>query len=261
MLFVYKIHHVPTNDPVLSAFLAGKLAALRLQALTVSPAAFGGEFVLEIFSEMPYTLWIERLQRRNVHTFIAVAYPEGTTEEEQTVDRGNIVGTATLSKSAGVTIVLSSLENVGWLTSTQVGPVPKREYKLASLNGLELGEDDKESKWHCTALYCSPEVRGKGVGRMLVNGRIEFARAESMTEKIRIRVLVHPHNAKVLKPLKARGFVARGKCTPVEAISAACDAMLLPPGRGARNPELLHGPTIFVMELETTNRTGAVEDE
>jgi hypothetical protein len=98
MLFVYKIHHVPTSDPILSAFLAGKLASLRLQALTVSPAAFGGEFVLEIFAEMPHKLWIERLQRRDVHTFIAIEYPEGTAKEEQTVDRGNIVGTATLSK-------------------------------------------------------------------------------------------------------------------------------------------------------------------
>jgi hypothetical protein len=99
MQFVYKIHRVPTNDPVLSAFLAGKLASLRLQALTVSPAAFGGEFVLEIFAEMPYTLWLERLRRHNVHTFVATAYPKGTAEEEQTVDKGNIVGTATLSKS------------------------------------------------------------------------------------------------------------------------------------------------------------------
>lgn len=132
---------------------------------------------------------------------------------------------------------------------------------MKSLDGLELGEDDEESKWHCTALYCSPEVRGKGVGRMLVNARIEFAKAESRAEKIRIRVLVHPHNAKVLEPLQARGFMNPGKCTPVEAISAAWDVMLLPPGRGARNPELHHGPTIFVMELEIGKRAVAAEDE
>jgi hypothetical protein len=121
---------------------------------------------------------------------------------------------------------------------------------LPSLSGLQLGEDDQESRWHCTALYCSEKVRGKGVGRMLVNARIDFAKAASTTEKVRIRVLVHPHNAKVLEPLRTRRFVMPGKCTPVEAISAAGDAMLLPPGRGASNPELLYGPTIFVMELE-----------
>jgi len=109
MHFVYKIHHVRSNDPILSAFLAGKLAALRLQALTVSPSSFGGEFVFEIFSEMPYTVWIERLQRSNVNTFVAIAYPEGTAEEEQTVDRGNIVGTAVLSKFISYIQTLISL--------------------------------------------------------------------------------------------------------------------------------------------------------
>jgi hypothetical protein len=69
--------------------------------LTVSPAAFGGEFVLETFAEMPHKLGMERLQRRDVHTFVAVAYPEGTAKEEQTVDRGSIVGTATLRKFVG----------------------------------------------------------------------------------------------------------------------------------------------------------------
>lgn len=98
MSSVYKIHRIPTDDPILSAFLTGKLAALRLQALTLSPSAFGGQFVFEIFARMPYTKWIERLQRPNFHTFVAISYPEGTAEEEQTVDRGDIVGTATLSK-------------------------------------------------------------------------------------------------------------------------------------------------------------------
>lgn len=98
MSFVYKIHRIPTDDPILSAFMTGKLAALRLQALTLSPAAFGGQFVFEIFARMPYTKWIKRLQRPNFHTFVAIAYPEGTAEKEQTVDRGDIVGTATLSK-------------------------------------------------------------------------------------------------------------------------------------------------------------------
>lgn len=101
MQFIYKLHRVPTEDELLSTFLAGKLASLRIQALTASPEAFGGEFVLEKFAMMPYTTWIERLRRPNFHTFVAVAYPEDMPEEEQTVDRGDIVGTATLSKSGG----------------------------------------------------------------------------------------------------------------------------------------------------------------
>lgn len=59
-------------------------------------------------------VWIERLQRSNVHTFVAIAYPEGTAEEEQTVDRGNIVGTAVLSKFISHMQTLISLRNINW---------------------------------------------------------------------------------------------------------------------------------------------------
>jgi hypothetical protein len=97
-MLTFKIHHASTNNSLLSGFLAGKLAALRLQALTVSAQAFGGQLVTETFLRMPYTQWIERLQSPHVHTFIAVAYPAGAPEEDQTIDKGEIVGTAVLSK-------------------------------------------------------------------------------------------------------------------------------------------------------------------
>ena len=116
----------------------------------------------------------------------------------------------------------------------------------------KVGEDDNESKWHCTALYCSPEVRGKGLGRLLVNARIDFARTESRTKRVRVRVLVHPHNHKVLEPLKARGFADAGKVAAVEAIPASGDAMLLPADGGASNPEVFHDPHVSVLELEMT---------
>ncbi|OBT51154.1 hypothetical protein VE04_08195, partial [Pseudogymnoascus sp. 24MN13] len=165
-MLTFKIHHASTNNSLLSGFLAGKLAALRLQALTVSAPAFGGQFVTETFLRMPYTQWIERLQNPHVHTFIAVAYPAGAPEEDQTLDKGEIVGTAVL-----------------------IGPVSKVDYAIASLSGLEVGDDDQETKWHCTALYCSPDFRGKGIGRKLVNARINFAMAASKTKKITIRVM------------------------------------------------------------------------
>lgn len=114
----------------------------------------------------------------------------------------------------------------------------------------KVGEDGEESKWHCTALYCSPDVRGKGLGRLLVNERIEFAKVESATKRVRVRVLVHPHNSKVLEPLKARGFAEVGKCAAVEAIPASGDSMLLPADGGASNPEVFHDPHVFVVELE-----------
>jgi hypothetical protein len=85
MTFVYKIHHIPNGNSGFFAFLAGKLASLRLQALNVSPAAFRGQFVHEVFARMPYQLWIQRLRRDNFHTLVAIAYPEGTSEKEYIV--------------------------------------------------------------------------------------------------------------------------------------------------------------------------------
>jgi GNAT superfamily N-acetyltransferase len=37
--YIYKIHHLPTSEPSLVPFLAGKFASLGLSALTVSAAA------------------------------------------------------------------------------------------------------------------------------------------------------------------------------------------------------------------------------
>lgn len=143
------------------------------------------------------------------------------------------------------------MENPATNSIFQVGPVPKSKYQFASVR-LEVGEDDEESKWHSTGLYCSPVVRGKGVGKLLVSARIEFAKSESITEKVRIRALVHPNNPKVLEPLKARGFVALGKCTAFEALTANGDGMLIPNDGGASDPESFHTPMGYVMELETT---------
>ncbi|KFY28582.1 hypothetical protein V491_00392 [Pseudogymnoascus sp. VKM F-3775] len=210
MSLIYKIHRIPTDDPMLSAFLSGKLAALRLQALTLSQSAFGGKFVFEIFARMPHTKWVERLRRPNFHTFVAIAYPEGTAEEEQTIDTGDIVGTATI-----------------------IGPIPKNEYMFTGFDKRKVGGDEEESKWHCTALYCSPAMRGNGLGKLLVNSRIQFARTQSTTKRVRVRVLVHPTNSKTLEPLRARGFADIGKCCAIEAIPASGDAMLLPADGGA----------------------------
>ena len=120
---------------------------------------------------------------------------------------------------------------------------------MASLSELEVGDDDQETKWHCTALYCSPDFRSEGIGKMLVNARINFAKAASSTEKLRIRVTVNMHNTKVLEPLKAFGFVAKGKCTPEESIHASGDDVLLPSDREANYLELFTDRRVFVMEL------------
>lgn len=95
-------------------------------------------------------------------------------------------------------------------------------------------------------------MRGNGLGKLLVNARIEFARTQSTTKMVRVRVLVHPTNSKTLEPLRARGFADIGKCCAIEAIPASGDAMLLPADGGVSKPEIFHDPHVCVMELETT---------
>lgn len=92
--YTYKVHHVPISDENLLAFLAGKFASLRLSALTVSAAAFSSTF--EIESAFTASQWIERLKRPMIHTFVAVAYGQGTAPERQTIDAGDFIGSATL---------------------------------------------------------------------------------------------------------------------------------------------------------------------
>lgn len=95
-------------------------------------------------------------------------------------------------------------------------------------------------------------MRGKGLGKMLVNARIDFAKAESTTKNVRVRVLVHPNNSKTVGPLTARGFEEIGKCCGIEAIPASGDGMLLPADGGVSNPEVFFDPHVFVLELETS---------
>jgi len=225
MLLIYKIHHLPASDPDLP-FLAGKFATLRLQALTVSPpGAFSSSFELE--SAFPASLWISRLKRRNVHTFIAVAYPPTFTPEQQTIDAGDFIGSATL-----------------------LGPIPKARYELPLSNGPEIGEDDKETKWHMTAVFNSPAHRGKGVAKKLINFAVDFATKEG-GRRSRMRIIIHPSNTVVKNLYSSLGFMDAGNCTYVEALLANGDANLLPKDGGESNPEKYFARTGIVMEKVT----------
>jgi GNAT superfamily N-acetyltransferase len=212
MSYIYKIHHLPTSDPALLAFLAGKFAALRLSALTVSPGAFSSTFAIE--SAFTATQWIARLKRQNVHNFIAVAYAPSTKPVEQTIDAGDWVGSATL-----------------------LGPFSKSRYHLTESGGPQPGDDDAESKWQMTAVYNSPEHRGKGVAKMLIQGGLDFAETAGDGRKTRARIMIHPDNAVVKKLYEGLGFVDAGNCTLAEAIISNMDEDMLPPDLGKSNPE------------------------
>ena len=170
MSHIYKIHHLPTSDPTLLAFLAGKFASLRLTALSVSAAAFSSTFAIE--STFTASQWISRLQRPEVHTFIAVAYSPNTKPEQQTIDAGDWVGSATL-----------------------LGPTPKAVYDLPESGGPEVGGDDVESKWQMCAVYNNPEHRGRGIAKLLINGAVEYAAREAGTgRQSRVRIMIHHDN-------------------------------------------------------------------
>ncbi|KAE8452150.1 hypothetical protein EG329_001617 [Mollisiaceae sp. DMI_Dod_QoI] len=222
--YIYKIHHVPTSDDSLLPFLAGKFASLRLSALTVSATAFSSTF--EIESAFTSFQWIERLRRPLVHTFVAVAYGSGTAPEQQTIDAGDWIGSATL-----------------------LGPFSKEMYELPESGGPVIESDEVESRWQMTAVYNSPEHRGRGIAKMLINGALEFAARQGGKRKSsRIRIMIHPKNIVVKKLYEGLGFVDAGTTTLAEAYFSNGDMELLPPDGGASDPGKYHTRAGIIME-------------
>lgn len=212
MSYIYKTHHLPTSDPTFLGFCAGKFSSLRLSALTTSPGAFSSTFAIECAFNAAD--WINRLKRPEVHTFIAVAYAPSTKPEEQTIDAGNWVGSATL-----------------------LGPFPKARYELPESGGPQIGEDDMETKWQMAAVYNSPDHRGKGLAKMLIKAAAEFAEAKGGKKNTRIRIMIKPDNVSVRKLYEGLGFVEAGRCTLAEAYISNLDENLVPADGGKSNPE------------------------
>ena len=213
MAYVYKVHLLPTADTTLIPFFAGKFASLRLSALTVSAPAFSSTF--EIESAFTASDWIAHLQRSSVHHIIAVAYASYTKPEQQTIDTGDWIGSATL-----------------------IGPFTKEAYELPESEGPEVRGDDVETRWQMTAVFNTPLHRGKGIAKMLINGALGFAAAESGNgRESRTRIIIHPRNIAVRKLYEGLGFVDAGKCTLAEAYRSNGDAALLPLDGGASDPE------------------------
>lgn len=223
MAYTYKIHHLPASDPVLIPFLAGKFSSLRLAALTTSQTSFSSTFERE--SVFTASQWIARLQRPGFHNFIAVAYAAGTLPEFQTIDAGDWVGSATL-----------------------IGPVPRASFELFESGGPSPGDDEVESKWQMTAVYNSPEHRGKGVAKMLIQGAMDFAFNEGEGRGSRMRIMIHPKNVLVKTLYGNLGFEEAGKMTLVEACVANGDAEMVPSDGGKGDRVKYHSRLGIVME-------------
>ena len=226
MSYIYKVHHLPTSDPMLLAFLAGKFAALRLTALTISTAAFSSSFAIE--SVLTPSQWTSRLKGQSLHTFIAVAYAPSTRPEEQTINTGDWIGSATL-----------------------LGPFTKAKYHLIESGGPEPGEDDVEDKWQMTAVYNSPTHRGKGVAKTLIKAALDFAENAGKGRKTRIRIMIHPDNVVVKKLYDGLGFVDAGLCTLAEALISNSDDILLPVDHGKSDPGKYLNRRGLIMERQS----------
>lgn len=149
-----------------------------------------------------------------MHTFIAIAYSPSIEAEDQTIDAGDWIGSATL-----------------------FGPYPKADYELLDSGGPDIGPDDVESKWQMTAIYNSLEHRGKGIAKMLIKGALDFAEAAGEGKKTRVRIMVHPDNTIVKRLYAGLGFVDAGLCTFAEAYITNKDPEMVPPDGGKDNPE------------------------
>jgi ribosomal protein S18 acetylase RimI-like enzyme len=95
-----------------------------------------------------------------------------------------------------------------------LGPFAKENYELRESGGPEIGDDSVESKWHMTAVFNSPNHRGKGVAKMLIQAAVDFAEREAGEgRKSRVRIMIKPTNFVVKKLYEALGFVDAGRCT------------------------------------------------
>lgn len=116
---------------------------------------------------------------------------------------------------------------------TVFGPVPKVAYELApESRSPETGADGEETKWQMTALYTSPEHRGKGLAKNLIEGVKTYARTHTLSilplsKRIRLRIMIRPDNVVVCSLYSTLGFLDAGRATGREAFVANGDEGLV----------------------------------
>ena len=114
--------------------------------------------------------------------------------------------------------------------------------------GPQIGEDDVETKWQMTAVYNSPEHRGKGVAKLLIKASLEFAEAKGEGRKARVRIMIHPDNIVVKKLYDGLGFEEAGRATLSEVYGSNGDEDMIPADGGMSNPHRYLRRAAFIME-------------
>lgn len=140
-------------------------------------------------------------------------------------------------------------------SSVFLGPVPKASYQLPEESGgPELGSDAEESRWQMTALYTSPEHRGKGLAKNIIRTAMAYAKSHTLnaspsSKRARVRIIIRPGNDVIASLYKSLGFVDAGKCTGIEGFKANGDEDLLEAKMASgKDYEILVGRKAVVME-------------
>ncbi|KAF7317381.1 N-acetyltransferase domain-containing protein [Mycena chlorophos] len=188
----------PTRPADLAA-IAQRYATFRIEALTTSPKAFGSTLALE--TGFTAEQWAAKIWRADAVVIVCVAHPRDV---------------APNASSAACIWVASAILR---------GPMSVEEYRLSPAStDVVLGTDEDETRWQMTAVFASAAHRGRGLGKLLIQGAKDHALAytssrtqSSSTQRVRVRALVHPDNATVLGLYAKMGFVDVARTTGKEA--------------------------------------------
>lgn len=241
----YKIYALPspiaspTKSPHLPA-LAKKYAALRLEALLISPDAYATSHALE--SELTQEDWENKIWRRGAVILVCVL------EDPNTLTMGGTNG-------EDYEKALLDKQWVGW--TVLLGPIPRSSYEFSAESlGPVTGSDEEETKWQMTGLYTSPYHRGKGLAKMIIRAVTDYAKQHSppSTQRVRIRIAIKPTN-EVVKTLYSRlGFVETERCRGIDAVKSNGDERFVEALR-KEYPDKMDLRVVMVMELlESTQK-------
>ncbi|KZP21902.1 hypothetical protein FIBSPDRAFT_787712 [Athelia psychrophila] len=216
LTYTYKVVPLPSPvsqnaHPANLASLAKRYSELRLAILLSAPSSFASSHAIE--SILTQEQWEQRVWRKGVTVFVCIARPV-VTETAEVPEFGDFDG-----------------EWVG--AATVFGPVPKADYQLVPEAGSpEAGADEEETKWQMTALFTSPEHRGKGLGKSLIKGAKDYAGIQThrllpTAKTFRLRIMAHPKNVMVVALYSQLGFMDVGRATGREAFVTNGDATLI----------------------------------
>jgi ribosomal protein S18 acetylase RimI-like enzyme len=225
--FIY--FRIPRESSELS-FFALKYKELRLSGLKLNPTSFSSTYEAEVaFSD---AVWVSRIMRPRMETFICAIAPEGKS----------------------VTTSVHDMLGSEWVAQVSLrGPLSEEEFILPpEAKQLAFKLNVEEEKWQMLSLYTLPSQRGKGLAKKLCAAVIDYL-ATYRTEPgiVRLRIIVKPENTAVIRMYENLNFIDAGRATLAEALRANGDDDLIPIDGGGVKYQSRGG---VVMALEIARR-------